>query len=53
MAPILKPSGSQNSALTFTASASHGHIGQGIYENIEDGSNSDFGALTFDMKGGC
>jgi hypothetical protein len=53
MATILKPSGSQNGALTFTASANRGHIGQGIFQNIEDGSNFDFGALAFGMKGGC
>jgi hypothetical protein len=53
MATIVKPSGSQNGALTFTASANRGHIGQGIFENIEGGSDSDFGALAFGMKGGC
>lgn len=53
MATIVKPSGSQNGALTFTADASHGFIGQGIFENIEGGSSSDVGALKFGMKGGC
>ena len=53
MATIVKPSGSQNGALTFTASASHGRTGQGIFKYIEGGSNSDFGALAFGMKGGC
>jgi|SRR5580704_13297100 hypothetical protein len=53
MATIVKPSGSQNGALAFTASASHGHIGEGIFENIEGGSSFDFGALAFGMKGGC
>ena len=53
MATVIKPSGSQNGALTFTAPASHGRIGQGIYEDIQGGSNSDFGALAFGTKGGC
>ncbi len=53
MATIIKPSGSQNGALTFTAPASHGRIGQGLYEDIQDGSNFDFGALAFGMNGGC
>jgi hypothetical protein len=53
MATIVKPSGSQNGALTFTASASRGHIGQGLFENIEGGSNFDFGALAFGTKGDC
>jgi hypothetical protein len=53
MATIVKPSGSQNGALTFTASASRGNIGQGIFENIEGGSNFDFGSLAFGTKGGC
>ncbi|HXB82644.1 MAG TPA: hypothetical protein VNU22_04745 [Candidatus Acidoferrum sp.] len=53
MATIVKPSGSQNGALTFTAPASHGNIGQGLFEDIQGGSNFDFGALTFGMKGGC
>ena len=53
MATIIKPSGSQNGALTFTASANRGQIGQGIFEDIEGGSNFDFGALAFGMKNGC
>jgi hypothetical protein len=53
MATIIKPSGSQNGALTFVASANHSHIGQGLFENIEGGSNADFGSLAFGMKGGC
>ncbi|HEV3195483.1 MAG TPA: hypothetical protein VGZ06_05050 [Candidatus Cybelea sp.] len=53
VANIIKPSGSQNGALMFMASAGRGHIGQGVFENIEGGSNFDFGALAFDMKNGC
>jgi len=53
VATILKPSGSQNGALMFTAPASRGHIGQGVFENIEGGSDFDAGDLTFGMKNGC
>jgi hypothetical protein len=53
MATITEQLYGQNGALTFTASASRGHIGDGLYENIEGGSNFDFGALTFGMKNGC
>jgi hypothetical protein len=53
MATIIEQLYGQNGALTFTASASRGHVGEGIYENIEGGSNFDFGALTFGMKNGC
>jgi len=37
----------------FIVHAAQGHIGQGIFENIEGGSNFDFGALAFGMKNGC
>lgn len=53
VATIVKPSGSQNGSLVFIAPASRGHIGQGIFENIEGGSNFDTGDLTFGMKNGC
>lgn len=53
MATIVKPSGSQNGAIMFDASANRGHVGQGVFENIEGGSSFDFGALAFGMKGGC
>jgi hypothetical protein len=53
MATISEPLYGQNGALTFTASANRGNIGQGIFENIEGGSNFDFGALAFGMKNGC
>ena len=53
MANIQEPLYGQNGALMFAASANHGHIGQGIFENVEGGSNFDFGALAFGMKNGC
>jgi hypothetical protein len=53
MATISEPLNGQNGALTFVASASHGHIGQGIFEDIRGGSNFDAGDLTFGMKNGC
>lgn len=34
----------------LTPSAGHGHIGHGIFENIEGGSNFNFGSLGFGMK---
>jgi len=53
MVTISEPLYGQNGALTFTASAGRGHVGQGIFENIEGGSNFDFGALAFGTKNGC
>jgi hypothetical protein len=53
MATISEPLYGQNGALTFTASANRGQIGQGIFENIEGGSNFDFGALAFGTRNGC
>jgi hypothetical protein len=53
MATIQEPAYGQNGALTFTASASRGRIGQGLFENIEGGSDFDFGALAFGTKGSC
>jgi hypothetical protein len=53
MAIIVKPAGSQNGSLTFTASASLGRVGSGIFENIEGGENFDVGSLAFGTKGGC
>jgi hypothetical protein len=37
----------------FIAHANRGHIGQGAFENIEGGSNFDFGSLAFGNKNGC
>jgi hypothetical protein len=53
MATISEPLYGQNGALMFTAPANRGHIGQGIFENIEGGSNFDFGELSFGMKNRC
>ena len=50
---ITEPLYGQNGALMFVAHASHGHIGHGVFENIEGGSNFDYGALAFGMKNGC
>jgi hypothetical protein len=50
---ITEPLYGQNGALIFVASASRGHIGQGIFENVEGGSNFDAGALAFGTKNGC
>jgi hypothetical protein len=53
MATIQEQLYGQNGALTFTADAHRGNIGQGMFENIEGGSNFDFGKLEFGMKNGC
>jgi hypothetical protein len=53
VATIQEPLYGQNGALMFVASAHRGHIGQGIFENVEGGSNFDAGALAFGMKNGC
>jgi hypothetical protein len=53
IATITEPLYGQNGALVFTAHANDGHIGQGIFENVEGGSNFDAGALAFGMKNGC
>ena len=53
MATITEPLYGQNGALMFIASAHHGHIGQGLFENVEGGSNFDAGELAFGNKNGC
>ena len=53
VATIVKPSGSQNGALTFIGRASRSDIGEGVFENIEGGSSFDAGDLTFGTKNGC
>lgn len=53
MANITEPLDSQNGALVFTAHAHRGTLGQGLFENIEGGSNFDSGALAFGTKNGC
>jgi hypothetical protein len=53
VANIAEPLYGQNGALMFIAHASRGRIGQGAYENIEGGSNFDFGSLAFGVKNDC
>ena len=55
VANITEPLYGQNGALMFIAHASlnSGHIGHGAFENIEGGSNFDYGDLAFGTKGGC
>jgi hypothetical protein len=53
VANITEPLYGQNGALMFVAHANRGRIGQGAYENVEGGSNFDYGALAFGMKNGC
>ena len=53
VANITEPLYGQNGALMFIAHANHSHIGQGVYENIEGGSNFDFGVLAFGAKNSC
>ena len=44
---------SQNAGLVLIAPATHGNLGNGVFEDVYGGSNFDSGALTFGMKGGC
>lgn len=53
VATIQEPLYGQNGALMFIAHANHGHVGQGVFENVEGGSNFDAGALAFGTRGGC
>lgn len=53
MATISQPLYGQNGALMFTAHASRGNIGEGLFEDIEGGSNFDFGMLAFGSRNGC
>jgi hypothetical protein len=53
IATITEPLYGQNGSLMFTVPAKNGHIGQGIFENVEGGSNFDFGSLAFGTKNGC
>ena len=53
IASIVKPSGSQNGVLQFTAHAGGGRIGSGVFQDLEGGSQLDGGALTVGMKNGC
>jgi hypothetical protein len=53
IATITEPLYGQNGALMFIVPTKRGQIGQGIFENIEGGSNFDAGTLTFGAKNGC
>jgi hypothetical protein len=53
VATITEPLYGQNGALMFIPHAERGHIGQGIFENIEGGSNFDAGTVAFGTKNGC
>lgn len=53
IASIVKPSGSQNGVLQFTAHAGAGRIGSGVFESLEGGSEADAGALMFGTRNGC
>jgi|SRR5579862_1710515 len=53
VATITQPLYGQNGALMFIAHAKRGNVGQGIFEDIEGGSNFDFGNLAFGAKNGC
>ena len=53
VATLTEPLYGQNGALIFSAPAHRGNIGQGLFENIEGGSNFDAGAVAFGTKNGC
>lgn len=53
VATISQPLNGQNGALMFIAHAKRGQVRQGIFEDIEGGSNFDFGNLAFGAKNGC
>jgi hypothetical protein len=50
---ITQPLYGQNGALMFIAHSHHSQIGRGVFEDIEGGSNFDFGDVAFGAKGGC
>jgi hypothetical protein len=53
MVNITEPLYGQNGALMFAAPANDGHIRKGIFENVEGGSNFDYGAVRFRKNGSC
>jgi hypothetical protein len=53
VATIQEPLNGSNGSLMFTAPASHGHIGPGVFENVEGGEQYDAGKLMFGIKNGC
>jgi hypothetical protein len=50
---IQEPLYGQNGAIMFIGRAERHQIGPGAFENVEGGSNFDFGTATFGMKNGC
>lgn len=53
VAELSEPLYGQNGALTFTAHASGGSVGHGIFEDLRGGSAFDIGDLAFGTKNGC
>jgi hypothetical protein len=53
MVTIQEPLYGQNGAIMFSAHAARGHLGHGVFENVEGGSDFDAGALAFGTKGDC
>jgi hypothetical protein len=43
----------QNAGLVFSAPASNGNIGKGVYDQVYGGEETDSGVLEFGKKGGC
>ena len=43
----------QNAGLVFVASASHGNIGKGVFEDVYGGEDFDSGGLAFGTRNGC
>jgi hypothetical protein len=44
---------SENAGLVFTAKATSGKLGKGVYDDVIDGESYDTGAVAFGKKGGC
>lgn len=43
----------QNAGLVFVASASHGNVNKGVFEDVYGGEDFDSGALAFGARNGC
>jgi len=50
---ISEPLYGQNGAIMFISHVKRAQIGQGVFENIEGGSNFDAGMLAYGKKNGC
>jgi hypothetical protein len=53
VATIQQPGGYSDAGLVFIGPANNGNIGNGVFEQVYGGENSDSGHLSFGMKGGC